>query len=51
MKDNNKQTEAIETFLLRINSEIKKQAEQKAKTDNRSLNGHIVNLIKTDLNK
>lgn len=40
---------AIEKFLLRINKDVKSQAEVKAKEQNRSLNGHIVNLIKQDL--
>lgn len=33
------------TFLLRIDKDVKKTAENKAKKENRSLNGHILNLI------
>lgn len=41
--------DAIEKFLLRINKDVKAKAEAEAKKDNRSLNGHIINLVETDL--
>lgn len=41
--------DAIEKFLLRINKELKEKAANKAKSENRSLNQHIVNLLQTDL--
>jgi predicted HicB family RNase H-like nuclease len=37
------------TFLLRVNEELKAKAEKKAKTDHRSLNSYILNLIEKDL--
>lgn len=37
-------------FLLRIESDLKKQAEAKADQTDRSLNGFIVNAIKSALN-
>jgi predicted HicB family RNase H-like nuclease len=40
---------AIETFLLRINKEVKALAEVEAKKMERSLNWYIGDLIKTDL--
>ena len=45
-----KQKDTKETkFLLRIDPELKEKAEQLAKQDNRSLNGHIVSLVKKDI--
>jgi len=41
--------QAIEKFLLRINKDVKQLAEKEAIKNDRSLNGHIVNLIKEDL--
>lgn len=40
---------AIEKFLLRINKEVKELAEKEAQKDDRSLNSHIITLIKNDL--
>lgn len=49
MAEDKNETEAIEKFLLRINSDLKQKAETEAKKNDRSLNGHIINLIKNDL--
>lgn len=46
-KDNANQ--AIEKFLLRINKDVKELAEKEAQKDDRSLNSHIITLIKNDL--
>ncbi len=46
-KDN--ATVAIEKFLLRINKDVKELAEREAQKDDRSLNSHIITLIKNDL--
>ena len=36
-------------IILRVNSDIKTKSAIEAKKDNRSLNGHIVNLMQEDL--
>jgi predicted HicB family RNase H-like nuclease len=41
---------AIEKFLLRINKDVKELAEKEAQKCDRSLNSHIITLIKNDLN-
>lgn len=48
MKQDNT-NEAIEKFLLRINKDVKKAAEQLAKKEDRSFNSYLVTLVKTDL--
>jgi len=48
MKDKQSE-EKGNTFLLRIEPELKEFAKKAAKIDNRSLNGHIINLVKEDL--
>lgn len=48
MKEDNA-NKAIEKFLLRINKDVKKAAEQLAKKEDRSFNSYIVTLVKTDL--
>ena len=49
MKEQLNEEQSIEKFLLRINKDIKAKAEGEAKKSNRSLNGHIVNLLTEDL--
>lgn len=51
MKSDKNETEAIEKFLLRINKDVKDKAEARAKQTDRSLNGHILFLIKEDINQ
>lgn len=41
----------VDKFVLRIESDLKKQVEQKAKDTERSLNSHIIMLLKQDLEK
>ena len=41
--------EKLIPFALRLEANTKKKAEKKATENNRSLNGHIVNLIEQDL--
>lgn len=41
--------QAIEKFLLRINRDLKKTAEQIAKNEDRSFNSYIVTLVKNDI--
>ncbi len=41
--------ETEDTFLLRIDKDVKKQAEKKAAETHRSLNGYINSLVDTDL--
>jgi predicted HicB family RNase H-like nuclease len=45
----NNANEAIEKFLLRINKEVMSLAKKEAQKDDRSLNSHIITLIKNDL--
>lgn len=40
-----------EKFLLRIDKDLKTQAEVRAKEQERSLNRYIVNLVKEDIKK
>lgn len=49
MKEQKTTDASIEKFLLRINKEVKALAVAEADKENRSLNGHIVNLVKQDL--
>lgn len=42
--------ENIQKFVLRIDKNLKKDAEKLAKESNRSLNGYILHLIQTDQN-
>lgn len=49
MKGQINEQQAIEKFLLRINKDLKTKAESEAKKENRSLNGHIINLVEENL--
>lgn len=49
MEQQANENQSIEKFLLRINEDLKSKAETEAKKNNRSLNGHIVNLVQEDL--
>lgn len=48
MKEN---IESVDKFLLRIDRDLKQKAAIAAKDSNRSLNAHIITLIKDDLLK
>lgn len=47
-KDKN-EIEQPDKFLLRIDKDLKAKAEQEAKNTDRSLNGHIIYVLKEDL--
>ncbi len=49
MNKSNNENDAIEKFLLRINKDLKAKAETEAKNTDRSLNGHIIYVLKEDL--
>jgi len=42
-------TKNTATFVLRIDTDLKEKVEAKAKATERSLNGHILALLKKDL--
>ena len=49
MAEKTKEKEDESKFLLRINTDVKILAEHEADSQERSLNGYIVNLVKEDL--
>lgn len=48
---NEQEKEPIEKFVLRIPRDLKKKVEAKASIEERSLNKHILALLKQDLEK
>lgn len=44
-----KETKIVETFLLRLEKDLKVKVIEKAKKENRSLNGHIVTVLQKDV--